>query len=125
MERLLIALLVNGKVLMEGWPGLAKTQAIRTLAQQIESEFRRAQFTPDLLPSDITSAEVSYGEGGSNRFKFQPGPLFGNGLLADDINWAPTKVQVAPLADTEHSPLIDDRGSANQLAAGVDDMYAG
>ena len=101
VERLLLALLANGNVLMEGLPGLAKTRAIKTLAQHIEAEFRRIQFTPDLLPSDITGTEVYYSEGGSGTFKFQPGPLFGNVVLADEINRAPAKVQAALLEAME------------------------
>ena len=73
VERLLLALLANGNVLMEGLPGLAKTRALKTLAQHIESEFSRIQFTPDLLPSDVTGTEVYFSEGGSGTFKFQPG----------------------------------------------------
>lgn len=101
IERLLIALLANGNVLMEGLPGLAKTRAIKTLSQQIESEFRRIQFTPDLLPSDVTGTEVYYSEGGQGLFKFQPGPIFGNLILADEINRAPAKVQAALLEAME------------------------
>ena len=105
VERLLLALLANGNVLMEGLPGLAKTRAIKTLAQHIESEFRRIQFTPDLLPSDITGTDVYYSEGGSGTFKFQPGPLFGNVVLADEINRAPAKVQAALLEAMEERQI--------------------
>ncbi len=105
VERLLLALLANGNILMEGLPGLAKTRAIKTLAQHIEAEFRRIQFTPDLLPSDITGTEVYYSEGGSGSFKFQPGPLFGNVVLADEINRAPAKVQAALLEAMEERQI--------------------
>ena len=101
VERLLLALLANGNVLMEGLPGLAKTRAIKTLAQHLEAAFRRIQFTPDLLPSDITGTEVYHSEGGSGSFRFQPGPLFGNVVLADEINRAPAKVQAALLEAME------------------------
>jgi len=101
IERLLIALLCNGNVLMEGLPGLAKTRAIKTLSRCIKSEFRRIQFTPDLLPSDVTGTEVYYSEGGKGEFRFQPGPIFGNLILADEINRAPAKVQAALLEAME------------------------
>src|SRR5262245_45064036 len=101
IDRLLVALLANGNVLMEGLPGLAKTRAIKTLSKNVESEFRRIQFTPDLLPSDITGTEIYYSEGGKGEFKFQPGPIFGNLVLADEINRAPAKVQAALLEAME------------------------
>jgi MoxR-like ATPase len=101
IERLLMALLCNGNVLMEGLPGLAKTRAIKTLSTCLESAFQRIQFTPDLLPSDVTGAEVYYSEGGRGEFKFQPGPIFGNLILADEINRAPAKVQAALLEAME------------------------
>ena len=101
IEQLIIALLCNGNVLMEGLPGLATTRAIKTLSTYLESEFQRIQFTPDLLPSDVTGAEVYYSEGGKGEFKFQPGPIFGNLILADEINRAPAKVQAALLEAME------------------------
>lgn len=101
IERLVIALLANGNVLMEGLPGLAKTRAIKSLAKNLESVFSRIQFTPDLLPSDVTGTEVYYSEGGKGMFKFQPGPIFGNLILADEINRAPAKVQAALLEAME------------------------
>jgi MoxR-like ATPase len=101
IDRLLIALLADGHVLMEGLPGLAKTRTIKTLAKNLESEFRRIQFTPDLLPSDVTGSEVYYDEGGKGSFKFQPGPIFGNLILADEINRAPAKAQAALLEAME------------------------
>jgi MoxR-like ATPase len=75
-EQVIERLLTNGNVLMEGLPGLAKTSAIKTLSRHIESEFRRIQFTPDLLPSDVTGTEVYDSEGGKGEFRFQPGPIF-------------------------------------------------
>ena len=99
IERLLIALLANGNVLMEGLPGTAKTRSIKTLSSLIQSEFRRVQFTPDLLPSDVTGSEIYREQNGT--FEFQPGPLFGNLILADEINRAPAKVQAALLEAME------------------------
>jgi len=101
IEKLIIALLANGNVLMEGLPGLAKTRAIKSMANNLESTFSRIQFTPDLLPSDITGSEVYYSEGGKGMFTFQAGPIFGNLILADEINRAPAKVQAALLEAME------------------------
>ncbi len=95
IERLLIALLADGHLLVEGAPGLAKTTAIKELANRIEGDFHRVQFTPDLLPADLTGTEIYRPELG--KFEFQPGPLFHNLLLADEINRAPAKVQSALL----------------------------
>ena len=99
IERLMIALLANGNVLMEGLPGTAKTRSIKTLSKLIESQFSRVQFTPDLLPSDVTGSEIYREHDGT--FDFQPGPLFGNLVLADEINRAPAKVQAALLEAME------------------------
>jgi MoxR-like ATPase len=101
VEHLLYALLTNGHVLLEGLPGLAKTRTIKTLAKNLESEFRRIQFTPDLLPSDITGTQLYTGEGAGGKFVFQPGPVFGNLILADEINRAPAKAQAALLEAME------------------------
>src|SRR5262249_15176048 len=101
IDRVLIALLANGHVLMEGLPGLAKTRTIKTLAKNLEADFSRIQFTPDLLPSDVTGTEVYYDEGGKGSFKFQQGPAFGNLILADEINRAPAKAQAALLEAME------------------------
>jgi MoxR-like ATPase len=95
IERLLIALLADGHLLVEGAPGLAKTSAIRALAGRLEADFARVQFTPDLLPADLTGTEVWRPQDG--RFEFQPGPIFHPLLLADEINRAPAKVQSALL----------------------------
>ena len=95
VERLLIALLADGHLLVEGAPGLAKTTAIRALAARVEADFARVQFTPDLLPADLTGTEVWRPQDG--RFEFQPGPIFHSVLLADEINRAPAKVQSALL----------------------------
>jgi len=101
INQLLIALLANGHILMEGLPGLAKTRTIKILAANVESEFRRIQFTPDLLPSDITGTEIYVGEAADNKFQFQQGPVFGNLILADEINRAPAKAQAALLEAME------------------------
>ena len=95
IERLLIALLADGHLLTEGAPGLAKTRAIKELAMGLEVEFHRIQFTPDLLPADITGTELYRPETGN--FSFQKGPIFHNLVLADEINRAPAKVQSALL----------------------------
>ena len=95
IERLLVALLADGHLLVEGAPGLAKTSAIRALASRLEADFARVQFTPDLLPADLTGTEVWRPQDG--RFEFQPGPIFHPILLADEINRAPAKVQSALL----------------------------
>jgi len=95
LERLLIALLADGHLLVEGAPGLAKTKAIKCLGEGIEGEFHRIQFTPDLLPGDVTGTDIYRHEDGS--FRFQHGPIFHNLVLADEINRAPAKVQSALL----------------------------
>jgi MoxR-like ATPase len=95
IERLLIALLADGHLLVEGAPGLAKTTAVKELALRIEGNFQRVQFTPDLLPGDLTGTDVYRAETGS--FEFQRGPLFHNLILADEVNRAPAKVQSALL----------------------------
>lgn len=95
IERMLIALLADGHILVEGAPGLAKTRAIQVLSRAIEGDFHRVQFTPDLLPADLTGTEIYRPQDGS--FHFQPGPLFHNLILADEINRSPAKVQSALL----------------------------
>ena len=95
IERLMIALICGGHLIVEGAPGLAKTRAIKELADRVEGDFQRIQFTPDLLPSDITGSEIYRPEDGS--FSFQQGPIFHNLILADEINRAPAKVQSALL----------------------------
>jgi MoxR-like ATPase len=106
-NHLLIALLTGGHVLLEGLPGLAKTRTIKTLAANLESEFSRIQFTSDLLPSDITGTEIYVGEASEDKFQFRPGPIFGNLILADEINRAPAKAQAALLeAMEEHQVTV-------------------
>ena len=95
MQRLLAGLLTGGHLLVEGAPGLAKTRAVKVLSGALEGDFHRIQFTPDLLPSDITGTEVFHPE--TATFAFQKGPIFHNLLLADEINRAPAKVQSALL----------------------------
>ncbi len=94
-RKLIIALLSSGHLLVEGAPGLAKTTAIKTLSSTIDCSFHRIQFTPDLLPADLTGTDIYIPE--EHTFQFQPGPLFHNFLLADEINRAPAKVQSALL----------------------------
>ncbi|HVH34282.1 MAG TPA: AAA family ATPase, partial [Tahibacter sp.] len=95
VDRLLIALLADGHLLVEGAPGLAKTTAIKELASRIEADFHRVQFTPDLLPADLTGTEIYRPQ--EARFEFQRGPIFHNVILADEVNRAPAKVQSALL----------------------------
>lgn len=95
VERLLLAMLADGHLLVEGAPGLAKTRAIKCLGDGIEGDFHRIQFTPDLLPGDLTGTDIYRPEDGS--FRFQAGPVFHNLVLADEINRAPAKVQSALL----------------------------
>ncbi len=103
VDRLLIALLADGHLLVEGVPGLAKTRAIKILSQGVEGDFHRVQFTPDLLPADLTGTEIYRPQDGS--FKFQQGPLFHNLILADEINRAPAKVQSALLEAMEERQI--------------------
>ena len=95
VERLLVALLADGHLLVEGPPGLAKTRAVKALARGMEADFQRLQFTPDMLPADLTGSDIYRPEEGG--FHFQRGPLFHNLILADEINRAPAKVQSALL----------------------------
>ncbi|WP_017445933.1 AAA family ATPase [Gayadomonas joobiniege] len=94
-SNMLVALLAGGHILVEGPPGLAKTRAINALAKAVHGDFHRVQFTPDLLPADLTGTDIYRPEDGS--FNFQPGPIFHNLILADEINRAPAKVQSALL----------------------------
>lgn len=100
IDKILIALLTDGNVLLEGLPGLAKTRAVKSLAQNLDSKLSRIQFTPDLLPSDITGTEI-YQPQAEEKFVFEPGPVFSNLVLADEINRAPAKVQAALLEAME------------------------
>ncbi len=105
VNRLIIGLLADGHLLVEGAPGLAKTRAIKALAQGLEADFHRIQFTPDLLPADLTGSDIYHPEDGS--FQFSPGPIFHNLILADEVNRAPAKVQSALLeAMAEHQVTV-------------------
>lgn len=103
VRMLIIALLCDGHVLLEGLPGLAKTRAVRELARHVEGVFSRIQFTPDLLPSDITGSEIyqQHATREEDQFRFRPGPVFGNVILADEINRASARVQSALLEAME------------------------
>jgi len=103
INRMLIALLCDGHLIVEGAPGLAKTRAIKVLAESIEGSFHRIQFTPDLLPADLTGTDIYRPQDGS--FEFREGPLFHNLILADEINRAPAKVQSALLEAMEERQI--------------------
>ncbi len=115
VDRLLIALLADGHLLVEGAPGLAKTKAIKDLAAGLEAEFHRIQFTPDLLPADITGTEIYRPEDGS--FVFQRGPIFHHLVLADEINRAPAKVQSALLEAMAERQVSDRPQHLRAVAA--------
>jgi MoxR-like ATPase len=114
IERLLIGLLANGSLLVEGLPGLAKTRAIKKLSKFLDAGLSRIQFTPDLLPSDITGSEVYYSADSKGDFRFQAGPVFNNLVLADEINRAPAKVQAALLEAMEER-TVTVAGKTHQL----------
>ncbi|RLP52504.1 MAG: MoxR family ATPase [Ketobacter sp.] len=116
VERLMIALLADGHILVEGVPGLAKTRAIKQLAAGLDAQLSRLQFTPDLLPGDITGGEVYYHDFEGSQFRFQPGPIFGNLVLADEINRAPAKVQSALLEAMEERQ-VTVAGQSHDLPA--------
>jgi MoxR-like ATPase len=101
VESMLIGLLANGNLLIESLPGLAKTRAVKTLAKHLAADLSRVQFTPDLLPSDVTGAEIYLQTDKGGQFLFQKGPIFANLVLADEINRAPAKVQSALLEAME------------------------
>ncbi len=105
IRQILLGLLANGHLLLESLPGLAKTRTAKALARHLDAKMSRIQFTPDLLPSDITGAEVLHQVDGQNQIRFQPGPLFGNLILADEINRAPAKVQAALLEAMEERQI--------------------
>jgi MoxR-like ATPase len=108
INRLMIALLADGHLLVEGAPGLAKTRAIKSLSEGLDADFHRVQFTPDLLPADLTGTDIYHPE--KSEFSFRPGPLFHNLILADEINRAPAKVQSALLeAMAERQITVGDQ----------------
>jgi MoxR-like ATPase len=109
VRHVLIAILSGGHVLLEGVPGLGKTMLIRTLGEVLELKFSRIQFTPDLMPADITGTEILIDQDGNREFRFQPGPVFANLVLADEINRATPKTQSAMLeAMQEYSVTVAD-----------------
>ena len=115
VERLMIALLADGHLLVEGAPGLAKTKAIKTLSEGMDADFHRVQFTPDLLPADITGSDIYRPQQGS--FEFQAGPLFHNLVLADEINRAPAKVLSRQEALQTEQPDIEPLTQETLFAA--------
>ncbi|CUH54363.1 AAA family ATPase [Shimia marina] len=115
IDRLLIGLLANGNLLLEGLPGLAKTRAVKALAKNMECDYSRIQFTPDLLPADVTGTEMYFQSDTGGQFKFQPGPIFANIVLADEINRAPAKVQAALLEAMEERQ-VTVAGTTHKMA---------
>lgn len=110
VRSLVIGLLTQGHVLLEGLPGTAKTRSVKSLADNLHTSFGRIQFTPDLLPSDVTGTEVYQEQNGKPQLNFQPGPIFNSIVLADEINRAPAKVQAALLeAMAEGTITVGDR----------------
>src|ERR1700712_2902345 len=105
IRQVLLGLLANGHLLLESLPGLAKTRMVKALSRHLQAKMSRIQFTPDLLPSDITGAEILQQVDGQNQIRFQQGPLFGNLILADEINRAPAKVQAALLEAMEERQI--------------------
>ena len=105
VSRLIMSLLADGNILVEGLPGLAKTRAVRAMADAIEGEFSRIQFTPDLLPSDVTGSQQFNVEDGKKVQHFYKGPIFGNIILADEINRAPAKIQSSMLEAMEEQQV--------------------
>lgn len=101
VDRLIVGLLADGNLLVEGLPGLAKTRAVKALAANLEADLSRVQFTPDLLPADVTGTEIYYASESGGEFRYQPGPIFSNIVLADEVNRAPAKVQAALLEAME------------------------
>ncbi|WP_440876513.1 AAA family ATPase [Thalassotalea sp. PLHSN55] len=110
VKALVLGLLTNGHVLLEGLPGTAKTRSVKALAQALQTDFGRVQFTPDLLPSDVTGTEIYQELDGKPELHFQQGPIFNNIILADEINRAPAKVQAALLeAMAEGTVTVGDK----------------
>lgn len=115
IDRLIIGLLANGNLLIEGLPGLAKTRAVKAMAKALEADFGRVQFTPDLLPSDVTGTEIYHQTDQGAEFRFEPGPIFANIVLADEINRAPAKVQAALLEAMEERQ-VTVAGTTHKMA---------
>jgi MoxR-like ATPase len=116
VRQVLIALLADGHVLLESLPGLAKTRTVKAIATRLAATMSRIQFTADLLPSDITGAETLLQSGSERTLSFQPGPIFGNLILADEINRAPAKVQSALLEAMEERQ-ISVAGKTHSMSA--------
>jgi MoxR-like ATPase len=116
INRMLIALLCDGHLIVEGAPGLAKTRAIKVLSESIEGEYHRLQFTPDLLPADLTGTDIYRPQEGT--FEFRKGPLFHNLILADEINRAPAKVQSALLEAMEERQI-----TVGNRSYGLEDLF--
>ncbi|MGB6060014.1 MAG: MoxR family ATPase [Microthrixaceae bacterium] len=114
LSGLVAALLVRGHVLLEGVPGVAKTMLVKTMAEALDLDFKRVQFTPDLMPSDVTGQLVLNADGGADRFKFRHGPIFANLFLADEINRTPPKTQSALLEAMEERQVTAE-GQARPL----------
>ena len=116
VEELLISILAGGHCLLEGVPGLAKTLLVSTLAETMELDFHRVQFTPDLMPSDIVGTEILEEDHATGKrfFKFQKGPVFTNILLADEINRTPPKTQAA-LLEAMQEKRVSDAGQTYDL----------
>jgi MoxR-like ATPase len=114
IDKIITCLLSNGHVLLEGLPGTAKTRAVKSLATTLEAELGRIQFTPDLLPSDVTGTETYHADGDREKLTFQPGPIFANLILGDEINRAPAKVQSALLEAMEERQ-VTVAGNSYQL----------
>ena len=116
VSRLIMGLLADGNILVEGLPGLAKTRAVRAMADVIDGKFSRIQFTPDLLPLDVLGTQLLYEENGKQTFHFHEGPIFGNIILADEINRAPAKIQSAMLEAMEEKQ-VTVAGETHKLPA--------
>ena len=116
VSRLIMGLLADGNILVEGLPGLAKTRAVRAMADVIDGKFSRIQFTPDLLPLDVLGTQLLYDEDGKQTFHFHEGPIFGNIILADEINRAPAKIQAAMLEAMEEKQ-VTVAGETHKLPA--------
>src|SRR5881409_3640278 len=114
VRQTLTGLLANSHVLLEGVPGLGKTMLVRTIADVIDCSFNRIQFTPDLMPADITGTNILVEDGGTRQFRFQPGPIFANLVLADEINRATPKTQ-SSLLEAMQEQQVSIASEAHQL----------
>jgi len=120
IERLMIGLLADGHILLEGVPGLAKTLAVKTLSSAIQTKFQRIQFTPDLLPADVVGTQILVDRNGSKELRFQPGPVFCNVLLADEISPDSCRLwEVGTLRKLDKDRFRRDLGSIEEAYAEV------